>query len=66
MLTPLAKPEVGFMVAIAVLLLLHVPDGVMLARVVVALAQKVVVPVMILGNELMVTIAVLKQPPASV
>jgi hypothetical protein len=54
------------MVAMAVLLLLQVPAGVMLASVVVALAQNVVDPVIMLGNELMVTIAVLKQPPARV
>ncbi len=66
MLTPLAIPVLGFMVAMAVLLLLQVPAGVMLASVVVALAQNVVDPVMMLGNELMVTIAVLKQPPAKV
>ena len=59
-------PDEEPMLATLVLPLTHVPPVVASASVVVALAQTVVVPVMIAGNGLMEITAVVKQPPGRV
>ena len=65
-LAPLTIPVDTPIVATLVLPLVHVPPGVRLLSVVVKLAQKVVVPVMVLGIGFTVATAVAKQPPGIV
>ena len=64
--TPLVTPVDEFTVATAVVALVHTPDGVMSASVVVAAEHTIRVPVMFAGNGLTVTTAVLIQPVGSV
>ena len=59
--TPVTTPD-EFIVATAVLELLHVPPGVVLAKVVVDPTQTLVVPVMLFGKPLTVTVTALKHP----
>jgi hypothetical protein len=59
-------PVVGAAIAIAVLLLDHVPPVGVADSVVVAFAQNVVVPLMVDGEGFIVTTAVVKHPPVSV
>jgi hypothetical protein len=59
---PLVEPTV----ATLVFPLTHVPPAVTQLRVVVAFAQKVVVPVINVGNGFTVTVVVAKQPPGNV
>lgn len=60
--TPVTTPLADATVATDVLLLLHVPPGVLLLRVVVVNAQRVSVPVMDGGALLTVTTSVAWQP----
>ena len=59
---PVTTPVPVPIVATAVLLLLHTPNGVVLARAVVALIHTLVVPVMDAGNGLTVTRDVMIHP----
>ena len=64
--TGVTTPDEEPMLATLVLPLTHVPPVVASARVVVAFAQTVVVPVITEGNGLMEITAVVKQPPGRV
>jgi hypothetical protein len=63
---PEMTPEVGAATAIAVLLLDQVPPEGVAESVVVALAQNVVVPLIVEGVGCIVTAAVAKHPPVRV
>jgi hypothetical protein len=62
--TPLTVPEPEPIVATALLLLAHAPDGDALASVVVDATHTVGVPVMVAGNGLTVNTDVVVQPVA--
>lgn len=63
--TPTTEPVVSPIVAVAVLLLVHVPAGVALLRAVVLPTHTVAVPVMAAGSGWTVTTAVRMQPVES-
>jgi hypothetical protein len=65
-LIPVSTPDVPLMVAIAALLLLHVPPGVTSLSVVVAPLHMDVIPVMLPGNGFTVTLCVIRHPAAVV
>ena len=62
-LTPVKKPDADVIVPTAVLELLHIPPGVVLANMIVSPEQTVAVPVIAAGVSVTVSILVTVHPP---